>query len=201
MRATVAGDTSVGGGHAGGGRVHLGIVVAHDAHVVPGVLDLLRLDAHVEVLHVQIVEADRGVRLSLYPQTHSSGPGITVVKWGPPQSSGRWVARLSPATPQQGHAWRIKALIPWFVYILRLRLRLYRGDSFPNCDVLPFLEWSIAFHHSFLLLTRPLTRVLPGGEHRVWGVGGLGVGAPARCPRPPTHMFISCRPPRSGPSR
>ena len=86
MRATVAGDTSVGGGHAGGGRVHLGIVVAHDAHVVPGVLDLLRLDAHVEVLHVQIVEADRGVRLSLYPQTHSSGPGITVVKWGPPQS-------------------------------------------------------------------------------------------------------------------
>ena len=39
----------------------------------------------------------------------------------------------------------------------------------------------------------------PRGEHRVWGVGGLGVGAPAMCPRPPTHISISCRPPRSGP--
>ena len=35
------------------------------------------------------------------------------------------------------------------------------------------------------------------GEHRVWG--GLGVGAPAMRPRPPTHMSISFRPPRSGP--
>jgi hypothetical protein len=32
----------------------------------------------------------------------------------------------------------------------------------------------------------------PRGKHRVWG--GLGVGAPAMCPRPPTHMSISCRP-------
>ena len=37
----------------------------------------------------------------------------------------------------------------------------------------------------------------PRGKHRVWG--GLGVGAPATCPCPRTHMSIPCLPPGSGP--